>query len=314
MSDKLQPLLSICIPTYNRAEVLKKTVKELLSLEAFDSEVELIVSDNASIDNTQEVVNELINYYKYKRIKYHKNSSNIRDLNFYTALSLGTGKYLKLLNDYTFVDNDILLLLKRMIKENENNETPLLFYGNLREKGLKIGDAICVYNIDKFQRCVNNKVTWISHFGCWRKDLLKIKKFNGNSNLQLLQMEWTLYLVENSDFTKIVNIYYKCFPLDQGKRSPYNFFTPHVVNYYKILNWYKNNKKISRNTIAFDKQRILSDFVGNKIVEYLILKQQNDFYLDGSWSIIIKHFYRVPYFYFLLLKGFLRKIKREVIR
>jgi len=54
MSEK--PLLSICIPTYNRAEYLAKSLDTLVCLPEFNSsEVEVVISDNASTDNTQEV-------------------------------------------------------------------------------------------------------------------------------------------------------------------------------------------------------------------------------------------------------------------
>lgn len=52
MSEK--PLLSICIPTYNRAEYLAKSLDTLVCLPEFNSsEVEVVISDNASTDNTQ---------------------------------------------------------------------------------------------------------------------------------------------------------------------------------------------------------------------------------------------------------------------
>ena len=53
--ENKQPLLSICIPTYNRAEYLEGALKNIVTDSAFDSRVEVIISDNASTDNTQEV-------------------------------------------------------------------------------------------------------------------------------------------------------------------------------------------------------------------------------------------------------------------
>ena len=40
-----KPLLSICIPTYNRAEVLNATLNEITSLKDFDESVEIVISD-----------------------------------------------------------------------------------------------------------------------------------------------------------------------------------------------------------------------------------------------------------------------------
>ena len=48
-----QPLLSICIPTYNRSEQLRRALESLVGQEGF-SEVEVVISDNCSTDGTEE--------------------------------------------------------------------------------------------------------------------------------------------------------------------------------------------------------------------------------------------------------------------
>ena len=49
----MTPLLSICIPTYNHAELLDRALARLTSLPAFASgDVEVVLSDNASTDGT----------------------------------------------------------------------------------------------------------------------------------------------------------------------------------------------------------------------------------------------------------------------
>lgn len=55
---------SICIPTYNRAQKLSKAIESVLS-QAYKN-CELIICDNASSDNTKEVVDS----YQDSRIKY----------------------------------------------------------------------------------------------------------------------------------------------------------------------------------------------------------------------------------------------------
>jgi abequosyltransferase len=61
-------LLSICIPTFNRSEVLDNTLNSLFSNSEFNSnQIEVIVSDNCSTDNTVQVVT------KYPLVKYYRN-------------------------------------------------------------------------------------------------------------------------------------------------------------------------------------------------------------------------------------------------
>lgn len=63
-------VLSICIPTYNRANILKNTLSNLVAQDI--SRIEIIISDNASTDETYEVVKEYDDY----GINYFCNSKN----------------------------------------------------------------------------------------------------------------------------------------------------------------------------------------------------------------------------------------------
>ncbi len=70
-----KPLLSICIPTYNRAELLRPALLSLLpQVKELGGVVELIVSDNCSTDNTKEVVEWA---RRYGPVRYSKNEVNI---------------------------------------------------------------------------------------------------------------------------------------------------------------------------------------------------------------------------------------------
>ena len=54
--EKEQYLVSICIPTYNRAPYLKKCLDSLVCQPEFQQGlVEIVVSDNASTDDTEKV-------------------------------------------------------------------------------------------------------------------------------------------------------------------------------------------------------------------------------------------------------------------
>lgn len=87
------PILSICIPTYNRFYQLKECLVSILfSTKGHETDIEIIVSDDASTDNTKETVSELQN--KYPFVKYHRNVANTRDRNFYILANLEAGKYI----------------------------------------------------------------------------------------------------------------------------------------------------------------------------------------------------------------------------
>lgn len=66
-----QPVVSICIPTYNRVSLLKQAIDSVLGQRFED--YELIVSDNASTDDTT----SLVNSYSDKRLRYSRNRRNV---------------------------------------------------------------------------------------------------------------------------------------------------------------------------------------------------------------------------------------------
>ena len=72
---KTRPLLSICIPTYNGARRIESALYSLApQAAAHGGEVELIVSDNCSTDDTREVVERA---RKWGPIRYHRNEQNV---------------------------------------------------------------------------------------------------------------------------------------------------------------------------------------------------------------------------------------------
>jgi abequosyltransferase len=95
------PLLSICIPTYNRAAFLDECLESLVRLDVgLSGDVEVIVSDNASTDNTREVVDR---YQQLIPLRYFRNASNIgAERNVFAAAGHGSAEYV-----WVFGDDDI---------------------------------------------------------------------------------------------------------------------------------------------------------------------------------------------------------------
>ncbi len=96
-----RPLLSVCIPTYNRAAFLGECLESLARLDAgYWEDVEVIVSDNASTDNTREVVDR---YRQSISLRYFRNASNIGlERNIFAAASHGSAEYV-----WVFGDDDV---------------------------------------------------------------------------------------------------------------------------------------------------------------------------------------------------------------
>lgn len=118
--DEKMPLLSICIPTYNREKFLPECLDSIVCQTRFNNwDIEIIISDNASTDNTWKIIK---NYQKkYNNIKYFRNNENIWwILNVLKVVELASWKYCWLMSDDdTLEDNkNIINNIINIINEN----------------------------------------------------------------------------------------------------------------------------------------------------------------------------------------------------
>jgi glycosyltransferase involved in cell wall biosynthesis len=99
-----KPLVTIGIPTYNRAgRTLSATIESALQ-QTYEN-IEVIISDNCSIDHTGEVVNS----YGSGKIRYMRQEVNIGSNGNYNALlKSARGDYFLLLHDDDLIDPDFI--------------------------------------------------------------------------------------------------------------------------------------------------------------------------------------------------------------
>ena len=87
------PKVSILIPSYNYAHYLDETIRSALNQTYTD--YELIIIDNASTDNTDQVVGK---YLQDPRVRYYKNATNLGLVgNYNRGLEFCQGEYIKCL-------------------------------------------------------------------------------------------------------------------------------------------------------------------------------------------------------------------------
>jgi glycosyltransferase involved in cell wall biosynthesis len=116
------PILSIGIPTFNRARLLEDCLNDLTPLlEAFCDSIELLISDNNSDDDTREVLNRFFakNETKFS-IKINTNALNIGAVaNIFELFNLTSARYLMFLGDD---DGLIIERVPQLIKAMSESE------------------------------------------------------------------------------------------------------------------------------------------------------------------------------------------------
>ena len=123
MQKTNQPLLSICILTFNRAEILRKTLAHLA--ETMDTSMEIVVSNNCSSDHTDDVLEDFKK--KWERFRYIRLDKEVPiSQNAFLAVSMATGKYA-----YLFCDDDRIVIegLNKAVGMMEEREDIVAVFG-----------------------------------------------------------------------------------------------------------------------------------------------------------------------------------------
>jgi glycosyltransferase involved in cell wall biosynthesis len=161
-------ILTIAIPTYNRAKDLNSCLNSIFSQTNVNyDDIEFVVSDNNSSDDTETVVREYIK--KGFNINYIKNKKNIGpDNNFIQCFNLANGKYFWLIGDDDIVVDGALERILKVLKTNEEYGIVFLnsypFLNDFKnEKPISNKDGFIIYgSIYSFLSKVSYFLTFIS--------------------------------------------------------------------------------------------------------------------------------------------------------
>jgi len=138
------PLLTIAIPTYNRAGFLGDALDSIIPQIPDDNSVEILICSNASTDSTDALVAQYMQDHSY--IRYLKNDRNLGiDGNIHRVISESRGLYTHLMSD-----DDLLLpdSYQNIIRLISGHPTADFFFLNIR--GFKDTDGQRSYFPDVF--------------------------------------------------------------------------------------------------------------------------------------------------------------------
>jgi glycosyltransferase involved in cell wall biosynthesis len=115
-------LLTIAIPTFNRAEALDKQLAWLaLAVKGWESECEILLSDNCSADSTQAVIQkwqEILSDVTFRSNRHSENVGVLRNVAY--CLNAATTKYVWAIGDDDPIQTRAVGYVLEKIKENEN--------------------------------------------------------------------------------------------------------------------------------------------------------------------------------------------------
>lgn len=284
-----RPVLSICIPTFNRAPFLSETLRSITGQADFQQtgQIEIVISDNFSDDDTAAVAQQFVAAFPGK-VHYHRNAAPVQaDKNFEIVMTHGRGLYLKLHNDNLLVNNGSLAEMLKVITATAA-EKPVLFFTNGNKS---LGNPIEVLNnVNEFVTRVSYFATWIGGFGMWREEFLAMPDFARNTHLRLIQTDVLFRLLAMGK--RAIVLYQQYFSgLDIGKKGGYNIAEVFGQNYLSLLKPYVASGLLSDEVFQAEKKAILL----NHIIPYYFDK--NNGFLKNGFFPYMQDYLHDDYFY-----------------
>ena len=264
-----QPLLSICIPTWNRVKFLSISLESFLghfSDLADSSELELIVSDNCSEDETPEVVNSYIG--KGLPISYYRHEKNKgAAANFLYCMNIAKGKYILLLGDDDILKSRSIKFILDQLRGKDYGLVHIHVFDDMNMK-TKVYD-----NAEEFLCKVSFWITFMSG-SIFRKDIVDEIEPQKYINTHLLQVPYYITSAVSKKENLIISENIMDAGLDSSNNGGYNFYEVFVQHYLNIWNEFVEKGKISK----FTYEHIKKDIYVNFIVDFnykLLLRKKN---------------------------------------
>jgi glycosyltransferase involved in cell wall biosynthesis len=270
LNQKDYPLVSIIIPTFNRAGIISKAIKSVLN-QTYKN-WELIIIDDGSVDNTKEVVKSYSSKYKNK-IKYYykKNGGVCSARNF--GIQKANGEYISLLDsDDEYKPRRIEIQLKITRRRNA-----LFSLSN------------CIVSINNIKKILKNET---NHF-IEKKEIVK-GAIRFSASLMLFKKD----ILKNIDFDESLPAEND---LDFILRltSKYNilYVNNRLVIIYKTLDYERISTNPKNKILAY---KIILKKIKKNI--YKLKKQENELFLNniyyslGFFNLIDKNYKNAKYY------------------
>jgi len=170
------PRVSIGMPVFNEARFLRESLDSLLNQEYRD--FELIISDNASTDETGQICEEYAS--RDSRIRYFRNEKNLgMTLNFFEGFKRARGDYFMMAAGHDLRNRDYL---RRCVEVLDHHPEVILAYGRTDACDLD-GNFVCVIPVyaetrglsasERLRKVIRNTGSCFLMYGVIRIDPLR---------------------------------------------------------------------------------------------------------------------------------------------
>lgn len=204
----MKKLLTIAIPTYNRAQLLDKQLAWLAqAIKGFESECAVIISDNCSTDNTQEVIKKWQPLFGNTQFNSNRNSENIGVMrNIAYCINAATSKYLWTIGDDDQIQDRTLAYVLKKLKEHPELSLLILNFSCRYEPTNQLiyercfdikNEEVCANGKAIFQRCLEENHAGVGFMTaqvyCTELVQSALQKWSLGLNNMEAQVYWTAF-------------------------------------------------------------------------------------------------------------------------
>ncbi len=199
----------IAVPTFNRAKLLDRQIAWLAKvIKGFEPECEILISDNCSTDNTQDVIKKWQTFLGITLLRSNRNIENIGLIgNIACCLNAANSKYIWTIGDDDPIQDRTLAYILENLKKYP--ELSLIFL-NFSDRDKKTGNPINPpgivgdrwFDIDReevtvdgkaiFERCLKNSIGSVMFISAtvYRTELVQsaIQKWRTSLNNWMVQV------------------------------------------------------------------------------------------------------------------------------
>lgn len=294
--EEAPPILSICIPTYNRSSCLEKCLGSIYDQIGNDKMFEVIVCDNNSSDDTKSVADKYLR--RYENIRYYRNDVNIGgDKNIFKVMELAKGEYINPHGDDDYFEDGFIYKLINIIYQQPACD---VFYLDAIHQGIEkitIGQGV-----DDYLKYTSIYCTFITALVLKRDAYLKLKNRDEFIETALNQTYITFKMLRDNANYCIVqgNIFSET---GDETASGYNMGEVFIKNYIELLEHFNINKKV----IFQEKRKAFRSVI---LPWYeLILRKEFDLSIENFKELFVKYYKDDPNF-----EDLYRKVKSTELK
>ncbi|GHU97052.1 hypothetical protein FACS189483_01930 [Spirochaetia bacterium] len=300
-------LLTLAIPTYNRGIILDKALEIIQpQLENAKFPIEFIVSDNASDDNTSEIIRKYISLGM--PIQYNRNQENIgAAANIVKCYNMAKGKYIWVLGDDDYLVDDALTFILSILNSKDYG---FIHFGFAVKSDREVEEYT---DGKRFISKISYWITWISCNIAKKKYVEMFNPANEKGVWKLLPSQFNA-IIESGYNIYIHRKMFSNIGINFKTAGGYNFFEYFVYRY--LSEWRENAAKVGIGWFLYEKEKyvIFRKYLCMSIYSILLIKSVHNFNAERAWHYIIKYYWYYPYFYLGLFALLVRYVLRSFFK